>query len=172
MDIARVTGWACGGLTKEPPIWGSFDLGGGDHEDRYVALGENVRALIKRFEPAVFAYERPNQHLFRGKTNRTTVEHLCGLCAVACEHAREAGISTIRTVDTGVMRHHFIQRNPKRVIAKAMTIKKCEMLGWPVDNDNEADALACFSFIRSLKDKSFALEPTPLFQSIGRKGER
>lgn len=185
-DIATNTGWAFWETGRNLPVWGSFHLGKGHNAVRFLALGDHTELLVKKLKPTIFSFERPNQHLYSsfkdkktgrmigGRSNRKTIEYLCALCGVAEEHAHRAGVPAdlIKTVETGEVRQHFIQGNPKRAIAKAQTVQKCNLLGWQVDNDDEADALAQLSFMRSLYDPTFAMEATPLFQTIGRRGER
>lgn len=182
-DIATRTGWAFWRSGFNRPLWGSFDLGRGEKAERFLALGDHTEALVKEHNPEFFSFERPNAHLygsykdkesgktFGGRSNRNTIEYLCALCGVAEEHAYRAGVASdkIKTTETSDTRRHFIQANPKRIIAKQMTVKKCRALGWDVDNDDEGDALAQLSFMHSLYDPQFALESTPLFQTIGRK---
>lgn len=185
-DIATRTGWAFWETGLNIPLWGSFHLGNGEKAIRFLALGDQTEGLCRKLKPKMFSFERPNAHLygsykdektgrvFGGRSNRNTIEYLCALCGVAEEHAHRAGIpaENIKTTETTETRRHFIQASPKRVIAKQQTVLKCRDLGWDVDNDDEADALAQLSFMRSLYDPMFAVEATPLFQTIGRKGER
>ena len=73
------------------------------------------------------------------------------------------GVYDIRKADTAAVRHHFIGCNPKRAKAKGMVVRQCYAMGWKVTDDNEADALAIWSFMCSLLDPSLALAPTALF---------
>jgi hypothetical protein len=45
-----------------------------------------------------------------------------------------------------------------------MVVRQCYAMGWKVTDDNEADALALWSFMCSLLDPKLAVVPTPLFQ--------
>jgi hypothetical protein len=61
------------------------------------------------------------------------------------------------------VRLHFIGCNPKRAVAKPMVMRQCRAMGWAVEDDNEADALATWSYMCALIDPKLALTPTPLF---------
>ncbi len=86
----------------------------------------------------------------RGKTNINTTTLLYGLPAVVGAVAFLRGIYDIRKADTSAVRQHFIGKNPKRAIAKRLVMKQCEHMGWDVTDDNEADALATWSFMCAL----------------------
>ena len=48
----------------------------------------------------------------------------------------------------------------KRVIAKELTMRQCRAMGWEVEDDNEADALAVWHFMCSILEPKLAVAPT------------
>jgi hypothetical protein len=70
----------------------------------------------------------------------TTV--LYGLPAIIGTVAYLRGIYDIRKAETRDVRLHFIGSNPKRAKAKPLVMRQCRAMGWEVQDDNEADALA------------------------------
>jgi hypothetical protein len=109
-------------------------------------------------------WEAPLATIFkRGSTNSATTTLLYGLPAVIGTVAYSRRIFDIRKAETRDVRNHFIGSNPKRLKAKPMVMRQCRMLGWQVKDDNEADALALWSYMCSLIEPKLALQPTPLF---------
>jgi hypothetical protein len=109
-------------------------------------------------------WEAPLAGFKGGKTTVDVTTILFGLPAVIGAVVYLRGVYDIRKADTRDVRLHFIGCNPKRARAKPMVIQKCRAMGWPVADDNEADALATWSYMCSLLDHRLAVAPTPLFQ--------
>jgi hypothetical protein len=70
------------------------------------------------------------------------------------------------------VRRHFIGENPKRGIAKRLVKRQCIDNGWDVTDDNEADALAIWSYMGSLLKPELAVKQTPLFGRHTLRGAR
>ncbi len=152
LDLASVSGWACG----EPggtPDHGSvrFAKAGASHEAIFAGALQWMSAICAERQPGIVVWEAPMSTSFkRGKTNINTTTLLYGLPAVIGAVAYLRGIFDVRKADTRDVRNHFIHQNPKRAIAKRLVMKQCEHLGWDVADDNEADALATWSFTCAL----------------------
>jgi hypothetical protein len=108
-------------------------------------------------------WESPLAGFKSGRTTNDVTTILFGLPAIVGVVAYRHGVYDIRKADTAAVRHHFIGCNPKRAKAKGMVVRQCYAMGWKVTDDNEADALAIWSFMCSLLDPSLALAPTALF---------
>ena len=102
-----------------------------------------------------------------GETSRQVRDRLCGLQAIALGTAHNTGAGEIVTASVGDVRSHFINtRGLKRKPAKAAVIAQCRSLGWTVENDNEADAAAAWSYATALIDPRLAMRCSPLFKRI------
>ena len=153
LDLASVTGWACG-EADEAPSHGyiRFATAGASHEAVFFAALQWTNGMIAQYKPKTIVWESPLSTSFRiGKTNLNTTALLYGLPAVVGAAAYSRAIYNCRKADTRDVRLHFIGKNPKRAIAKAATIARCQQLGWNVTDDNEADALAIWDYAASLE---------------------
>ncbi len=151
LDLASVTGWACG----EPggtPDHGSvrFAKAGASHEAVFAGALQWMSAICAERQPGIVVWEAPLAGFKGGKTTNDVTTVLFGLPAVIGAVAYLRGIYDIRKASTSDVRHHFIGKNPKRAIAKRLVMKQCEHQGWDVADDNEADALATWSFMCAL----------------------
>jgi len=167
LDIATTLGWAVGAL-DECPRAGSirFGLVGRDPPDEIFSA-----ALI--WAADFFERERPDLLMLEGmlppqamqnRTSRQVRDRLAGLHGIMLGSARRYGVGEISTASVNDIRAHFIgDRGLKRNAAKRETIRRCVQLGWPVEDDNAADALACFSYACGLLDPKWGLRLTPLF---------
>jgi hypothetical protein len=165
LDLASVTGWACG----EPggtPAHGSirFASTGASHEAIFASALKWMSDKVTFYAPAMVVWEAPMPTSFsRGNSNVNTTTLLYGLPAVIGAVAYLRGIYDIRKADTKDVRNHFIGSNPKRAKAKPMVVRQCQAQGWQVSDDNEADALATWHYMCSLIEPKLAMRPTPLF---------
>jgi hypothetical protein len=100
----------------------------------------------------------------KGQTTRAVRDRLAGLHAIVRACATLRGIERIEAVPVGAIRAHFIgDRSLHRLNAKAAVMDKCRMLGWHFENDNEADALALWSYACGLYNAAHSLRVAPLF---------
>ncbi|MCA1452872.1 hypothetical protein I6F35_06505 [Bradyrhizobium sp. BRP22] len=165
LDLASVSGWACG----EPggkPLHGSirFAAKGASHEAIFANAMQWAEKKIVCHKPKLIVWEAPLPTTFkRGNSTIDTTSVLFGLPAVIGAIAYRYGIYDIRKAETRHVRQHFIGCNPKRARAKPLVVRKCRAMGWSVEDDNEADALATWSYMCSLLNPRLALAPTPLF---------
>ena len=165
LDLSSVAGWAVGELGTEP-AHGShrFCAPGASHEAIFASAYRWAKELIGHYTPGLVVWEAPLATSFkRGSTTTDTTSLLYGLPAVVGLAAYQAGIYDIRKAEVRAVRMHFLNCNPKRAEAKAMTVKQCNVMGWQVEDDNEADALATWSYMCALLEPRQAMRPTPLF---------
>lgn len=166
LDLASRTGFALGCPGDHRPLSGSirFASAGASHEAMFAGALMWTRAMIQRHAPSTIVWEAPMPTSFsKGLSNVTTTTVLYGLPAVIGAAAYRCGVYDIRKASTKDVRNHFIGSNPKRAKAKPMVMRQCRVMGWPVADDNEADALAVWSFMCSILDPNLAVAPTPLF---------
>ncbi len=165
LDLASVTGWAFG-EPGDRPKYGSqrFASAGASHEAVFFAAARWMSNACDDLAPDVVVWEAPLATIFkRGSTNTATTTLLYGLPAVMGMTAYAHDVFDIRKADTRDVRLHFIGSNPKRVKAKPMVMQQCHTMGWPVTDDNQADALATWHYMCSLLEPSIAVRPLPLF---------
>jgi hypothetical protein len=158
LDLASTTGFAVG-APGTVPVSGSvrFASQGSSHEAVFAAALKWMSDTMAKYDPSTVVWEAPLPTTFkRGLTNVGTTTLLYGLPAVigACSYLK--GVYDIRKASPRDVRLHFIGCCPPRKSAKTMTMKRCRDLGWPVGDDNEADALALWSFMCTIIDPSQA----------------
>ena len=166
LDLASVSGWAVG----EPgntPEHGShrFAKPGASHEAIFANAFRWMNAMLVDHAPTLVVWEAPMPTSFK-TSNVNTTTLLYGLPAVIGAATYLRGGYDCRKADTSAVRNHFIGCNPKRAKAKGMVIRQCCAMGWNCSDDNEADALATWSYMCSLIDPRLALRPTPLFGRV------
>lgn len=165
LDLASVSGWACG-APGEIPAHGSirFASPGASHEAVFANATIWMHEKLTKYIPGLIVWEAPMPTSFgRGTTNTNTTTLLYGLPAVIGAVAYLRGIYDIRKASTKDVRNHFIGSNPKRAKAKPLVMRQCRAMGWNVEDDNEADALAVWSYMCALIEPTLAVRPTPLF---------
>jgi crossover junction endodeoxyribonuclease RuvC len=165
LDLATLAGWAVGEPGAEP-AHGSvrFASVGASHEAIFASAHKWMVEQMVLHEPEMVIWESPLPTSFRqGRSTVDTTSLLYGLPAVVGTVAYLGGVYNIRKADTKDVRLHFIGCNPKRAKAKPMVKRQCRAMGWEVDDDNEADALATWHYMCSLLEPKLALRPTPLF---------
>jgi hypothetical protein len=167
LDLASQSGFAVGDVgSKLRPISGTvrFAPQGASHEAIFASALQWMSEMCRLHEPTTICWEAPLATSFsRGKTTVTVTTILYGIPAVIGAVAYLKGIYDIRKASTKDVRNHFIGCNPKRVEAKKLTMRQCRAHGWHVNDDNEADALATWSYMCSLIDPTLAIMPSPLF---------
>ena len=154
LDTARRVGHAyC--FPGEPPIFGSFATGrpGSDVGTQLVAFRRWFVGKLDELQPRHVWYLRPIRTQF-DNTNR--LERLFGFATIirvetldrglSCESAEDA---TVIGFFTGRSRWgtEDMKASDRRAAKKDATMKMCERMGWPVDQDNDAaDSLALLSY--------------------------
>jgi hypothetical protein len=168
LDLATVTGWAIGN-PGELPAHGSIRFGGtSSHEATFAKAMNWMAEKCKIYRPSLVVWEAPLAGFKGGKTTNNVTTILYGLPAVIGAVAYNHAIYNIRKADTRDVRNHFIGCSPKRDKAKLLVIRQCRAMGWEVQDDNEADALATWSYMCSLLEPKLAIAPLPLFGTRGR----
>lgn len=165
LDLSSFSGWACGEPGSHPEH-GSvrFASIGASHEAVFNNAWKWMDNICSLKMPTLVVWEAPLPPSFkRGSSNVNTTSLLYGLPAVIGAVAYGHKIYDIRKADTRDVRFHFIGSNPKRARAKPMVMRKCRSMGWQVADDNEADALATWSYMCALLDPKLAVRTTPLF---------
>jgi len=173
LDLASTSGWAVG----EPGMLlahGSirFASKGASHEAIFANAFDWMQDKLGVYGPTTVVWEAPLPTSFsRGRTTIDTTTLLFGLPAVIGLAAYKRGIYDIRKAEIALVRRHFIGENPKRALAKRMVKHACQVRGWDVTDDNEADAIAVWSYQCSLIAPEQALLATPLGRRM-RRGTR
>ena len=166
LDLASVTGWALGEPGSEP-THGTHRFAAKDasHEAVFYKCMLWTQETIIKHNPGLIVWESPLASNFgkKGETNIDTTALLHGLPAIVGAIAYMYKIYDVRKAATSAIRQHFINCNPKRAEAKPMVMEQCRAMGWEVEDDNEADALATWSYMCSLLEPKQAMRPTPLW---------
>jgi len=164
LDLASVSGWAVGEPGSKPEHGSHrFAKAGASHEAIFAKAMDWAEEIILMCKPTLIVWEAPLPGFKSGKTTSDVTSILFGLPAIVGAVAYRNRIFDCRKADTGAVRHHFIGCNPKRAKAKPMVVRQCVAMGWNCSDDNEADALATWSYMCALLNPRLALLPTPLF---------
>lgn len=166
LDLASHTGFAIGAPGDVRPVSGSmrFAAPGASYEAMFAGALAWTSTTIEAHKPDLIVWEEPLPTFMRtGRTTAKVTTILYGLPAVVGAVAFLKGVYDIRKAPPRDVRMHFIGGNPKREIGKRLTIQKCQTLGWGVTDDNEADALALWSYQCALIEPTTSLRVSPLF---------
>ena len=166
LDLATTTGYAFGAPGSIPQFGHlRFSKPG---SPRAATLRAFRQWLDKRWRsshgrPDLIVYESPAvPSIMAGRTNIETIKLLVGLA----EHLEEWCYERVELREARVadVRVHFIGQNMKSAYAKAKTVEQCRMLGWEVENADEADACALWDFQCAWLNPRLAAHSTPLFR--------
>ena len=164
LDLATHLGF-CFGTDADGAIeHGSFKLPstGPDIGKFLHAYRDWLTRAIGAYAPDEIVFEMP---ILPGTTNLHTCRKLYSLCGltelIADDHkieCREANLTHIRCHFIGVMRApKEIAKDKRRAWLKERTVSECRARGFRPADDNEADALALFSFVVSERLPTFYL---------------
>ena len=171
IDIATSCGVCYGVPDDSEPTIGSVRFGSdGANADAVfcAALTWSQRFFAEHKFSSVAIEKMLPPEAMPGRTSRQVRDRLAGLQGIIRGAARAAGIFSIVVVDVGDVRSHFIgMRGGKREAAKLQVMQRCKLLGWPVENSDEADAAALWSFEASRLNPKLALRVSPLFGPKG-----
>lgn len=149
MDIATHTGIAVGDSRGSPRAW-SVDLGNPPDDRRFSNVLRLTHDLIEQHAPDLIVVEAP-------VGGPKASAYLIGLvaCVRGCAFNRNV---RCEVAHLGTVRKHFLGKSlsvkhyphlkaaaAKKAI-KGEVMQRCRLLGWPVDSDDEADALAIFDW--------------------------
>lgn len=162
LDAATRVGYAAGGL-RGVEAFGYFDIPQTNEDiGKYLNYADRaIDKLVNRFNPAMLAFEAP--WLNSKRDTIVNLRKLSGLANVAEQvadrHEIECREATVHDVSV-----HFLGRGYRNIRAdkKMATREKCRSLGWNVETDDEADALAGLSYMISCKHPREALAVTPM----------
>jgi Holliday junction resolvasome RuvABC endonuclease subunit len=152
VDIATNSGFAVDLISGgEKPLTGTFRAEHfGDELGRaFVVFERWLEDMIRVHRPEVLAFEAPL--VFGGRdgstrhTTHQTIRKLFGLASIAELVGYRAELQVFECHIQSV-RKHFVGsgRADKREV-----LHRCRVLGWPVADDNAADAAAVWSFAKS-----------------------
>ena len=165
LDLATTTGWAYGAPGSIPKFGHlRFAKPGASRAETYRAFRGWLNAKWAK-APDMIVYESPAvPSIMAGKTNIDTIKLLVGLA----EHLEEWAYQRIELREARVadVRVHFIGQNMKSAFAKAKTFEQCHVLGWKVENNDEADACALWDFQCAWLNPKLAAYSTPLFRKV------
>lgn len=163
-DLATSTGVAVGS-PGDTPVWATVDLGKRlPDAQKFSRAIRMVQHFVQQHRPDVIAIEGSAGGAVRS-------EFLTGLVACVKGAASLYGVE-VEAHNIGAVRAHFCGRHitsqaaefrhlpanqrkrAARGAAKAAVMGKCHALGWPVSDDNQADACALLDFALSRRSRS------------------
>lgn len=177
LDTSTNTGWAHDGLLQDcnVPAYGTLRLNGwkpADVSASYATLMAFVRRTVEAIEATHVVIERPltvyAHSGWKGANARKDPDlanALLGFVAVSEGMAQLCGAKPL-LVTPSTVRKHFIG-NGAHPEPKLAVMRRCRQLGWRPQDDNAADALACWDYAKSVLDPGWASRTTPLFQEHG-----
>ena len=160
MDLATQTGLAFGPARAVPQVW-TVNLGAGKAEaEKFGRAMRMTRACVERYRPEEIVIEAAV-----GGPKASSFLH--GLVACVRGEAWQHGVPVTMYHQQSI-RKHFLGGNPsKRQFAgsasqqskqlKALVVNRCRSLGWPVEDDNQADACALWDYAHALRSPAHAL---------------
>lgn len=149
LDMATNMGWAAGDL-RGSPEFGSQRLGepGSSHGARFFEALDYLKRLVLVYKPRLIALEAAIPAGPKGGQERAQLA--MGYRAQVHVIAFRAN-AKIEEHHVSSIRKHFIGHGGTGGSkAKTLTMDHCLRLNWPVDNDNEADALALWDYVGCL----------------------
>lgn len=162
-DIGTSMGIAVGDSDEKPKAFTErLGQAGPSHPARFSQALSMTNLLIKQFSPDVIAIEKPIAAGPKGGESRVQMAFGFRACILGVAHKRgfivhEYAVMTIR-------KHFLGKGNIPAKIAKKKTIDRCELRGWSVDNDNEADACAVWDCCRAKLRLGTTETPEGLFE--------
>jgi hypothetical protein len=155
LDTSTHTGWAhCGDDPSGRPHYGTLHLPGWRRESigrSYAMLHVFLDVKITSRGITHLVIERPltvHAHAYDKGKNADLAAALLGFVAVAeCVASLKDIKCHIESPQT--VRKHFVG-NGRPADPKFAVIARCKQLGWKVDDDNQADALATWDYARSI----------------------
>jgi hypothetical protein len=150
LDIAGCTGVAFG-VAGETPRAISVDLGKSRSEAvRFSKMIGLTNTLIRKHKPDLLVYEAP---VGGPKTSHTLV----GIAACFVGEATRLGFEPEKIAIASVRKHFLgkhltsasfpgMSKGRARQEIKRALIARCNMLGWKVDDDDQADACAIWDY--------------------------
>lgn len=164
VDCATTFGWACDNPSGDRPLGGAVRLRSDDVDDAYTEFRQHLREIIQVHQPDVLAYEAPlpvamGSNFANIMARAATIRKLQGLVA----HAGQLG-TTLREppveAEVSTIRKHFCGNGRAK---KDEVQARCRLLGWQFVDDNQADALALWCYVKAMLEPTWSPNSTPLF---------
>jgi hypothetical protein len=167
LDLATVTGWACGNPGEQAQS-GTLRFGRGGNASHGQIAAEAIAWFIEflsEMKPGIIAYEQPlPPNFIGGKTTLNTGMVLMGLPFLLEGIAYKLGMYDVRPQRVSDIRTFFLGSNTiKSADAKQLTFERCQRLGFHPQDTNEADALALWCYQCAIVNPELAHKLTPLF---------
>lgn len=170
LDTATRTGWAWGEPGRTPEF-GSFVLPktGTDIGEFLWQFWRELHDVVKAAQPHMVGFEAP-LFLLQSKSNANTARKLMGLTSLVEFYCKAKGIR-VAECDTQSVKKHFTGRG--RFTKKAKrdevypVIAECHARGWMVENDDQADAVAIWSYTCYHVDPDASRRHDPLARAAG-----
>lgn len=177
LDLATSIGVAVGSPGRTPRAWSHRLPSTGEELGPFLAaLDSLLEELIAEWSPSHIIMEAPI--IRNGKTALATARKLYCLAGhtewTAWRHkipCYEAQGDRVTGFFTGRSRYPGKTSYARRAAKKRAVIDKCERLGWPVDDDDAADAIALFCWAEHILFPE-AREIAPLFAAVSGHGAR
>jgi hypothetical protein len=170
LDIATTCGFARGCVGSEAPRCGSVRFGKAGASQLAIcghALEWAIDILKPPLPDIVAIEDLLPPHVTRGKSNtdHDLLAHLHGIIMAVCFMR---GVYKVHKHPVMSIRRHFIDLSAcAKGQGKIMVQSKCRQLGWLVgDDDDAADACACWSYQAGLIDPEQAIRISPLFHRV------
>lgn len=145
-DLGTKMGWAAGDL-RGSPDFGQEILGeaGATHGQRFTQALLITKTLIDHFKPDLIAHEATIPSGPKGDQTRSQMA--MGYRAACHIAAFTRGVKEPEQVHVSTVRKFFIGNGGVGgQKAKSMAMEHCMDLGWDVENDDQAEALAVWAF--------------------------
>lgn len=162
LDInSKITGYAFGGPADGKPRAACWQMSGGEDLPRACgSLYASIIDLSKVLHPQYVVIEAPLQ---MGQRSAHTALVLMALYGAACAAGKNAGARVV-PVAVSTWRKHFIEKGGlKSDEAKALTLDRCRILGWPATNHDEGDSCGIWSWGMAKFYRHWAPKSVPLF---------
>ena len=173
-DVATSVGVCVGVPGAKQPFVTTWDLRavGSSRPRRLFYFSNLCDKLFQKSAVGIVRYEAPLPLAVMNKigTSEEVLLMLRGAIGVLEAAAARAGIGDIGSFRVQDARQHFVGKRtfPKgkgrHSAAKDAVMKMCQMMGIDVGDDNQADAIAGWSYTCSLQNPRLAVLTTPLFQ--------
>lgn len=156
LDTAISTGCAFG-VAGETPVFWTVNLGKVSWDTRFARMLRLVRSAVERHGPEIIAVEGTAAGGYGNPD-------LIGLAHCARAQAALMGVQS-RVYMPNSVRRHFLgkaltardfpgkTKGAAKGAIKAQVIAKCHLLGWMVEDDNQADACALWDYTASLESR-------------------
>lgn len=153
LDIASATGVAFGCADDSAPSLSTLRLPGASELNEYgprlTAFRRGLIGLIADYRPERIWFEAPFIALNGGKIKNANSSRLLMILAGLAEQiADEFEIPTIETTNAEVRKHFLGSAHGLRDELKLAMLRRCRLLGWEPNNDNEADAAGIWDLAR------------------------